>query len=68
VKNVARALRKLNLCPQVETEGSMWRFLGIWSKNRSEWLMTLLAAMHMSTTTVGFFDAMSDSAVEFILN
>lgn len=37
----------------------MWRFLGIWAKNRWEWTVSLLAAMHYKITGVGFYDAMS---------
>lgn len=46
----------------------MWRFMGIWMKNRAEWTTTLLANMHYKITTVGFFDAMSKEQVDFILN
>ena len=46
----------------------MWRFIGIWAKNRPEWLTTLLAGMHYGITTVGFYDAMGPESVDFILN
>lgn len=65
---MARATRKLDLCPEIEGEGKMWRFAGIWSKNRPEWLMTALACMYVRTASVGLFDAMSNSAVDFIVN
>lgn len=58
----------LDLCPEVEGEGQMWKFIGIWAKNRWEWTTTLLASMHYKITTVGFYDAMSAVQVEFILN
>lgn len=58
----------LDLCPQIEGEDKLWRFLGIWAKNREEWTTSLLAAMHYKITAVGFFDAMSSEQVEFILN
>ena len=56
----------LDLCPEVGDEG--FRFCGIWSKNRAEWMTTLLACMHYKITVVGFYDAMGTSAVEYILN
>ena len=56
----------LNLCPEVGDEG--FRFCGIWSKNRAEWMTTLLACMHYKITVVGFYDAMGTQSVEFILN
>lgn len=43
------------------------RFMGIWSKNRAEWMTTLLACMRVDTTVVGFFDAMGAEAVDFII-
>ena len=58
----------LKLAPEIEGEGRKWRFVGIWSQNRSEWAKTLLACMHYEMTTVGFYDAMGAAQVEFILN
>ena len=46
----------------------MWRFLGIWSKNRYEWVIGLIGCMYYNITTVGFFDAMGEGQVDFILN
>ena len=64
-RNLARGLMSLELCPSQE-DG--FRFCGIWAKNRWEWTTTLLGCMHYKITTVGFYDAMGTSAVEFILN
>ena len=58
----------LNLCPEISGEEKMWRFLGIWMKNRWEWTASLLACMHFKITAVGFYDAMSAEQVDFILN
>ena len=54
----------------METEGDdkKWHFVGIWAKNRWEWLTTHIANMYYSMTTIGFFDSMGISAVDFILN
>lgn len=67
VKHLARGLMKLNFCPEHEGEGKMWRFCGIWARNRQEWLTTMLAGMHYKITNVGFYDAMSVKAVDFIM-
>ena len=67
-ENLAKGLMTLNLCPEIEGEDKMWRFCGIWAKNRWEWTTTVLACMHYKITTVGFYDAMSLEQVEFILN
>ena len=57
-------------CPLVEgeTEGEQLRFCGIWSKNRMEWSTTLLACMHVKVVPVGFYEAMSEDQIDFILN
>lgn len=57
--HLARAMMKLGFCPEHEAEGRMWRFVGIWARNRWEWTTTLLAGMHHNITNVGFYDAMS---------
>ena len=64
----AKGLMNLDLLPEVEGEGKMWRFLGIWSKNRWEWVCGLIGCMYYSATTVGFFDAMGQEQVDYILN
>ena len=68
VENLATGMMSLKLCPEVEGDGKMWRFVGIWSQNRPEWAKTLLACMHYNMTTVGFYDAMGASQVDYILN
>jgi hypothetical protein len=34
VHNLARGIMALNLCPEHEAEDKMWRFCGIWARNR----------------------------------
>ena len=67
-QNFAKGLLTMGLCPQVQGENRNWNFLGIWAKNRWEWTASLLATMHYSITTVGFYDAMGVEQVEYILN
>jgi len=55
------------MCSEIEGEGSLWRFLGIWAKNCKEWTTAELACMHYGVTTVGFYDAMGFEQVDFIL-
>lgn len=64
----AKGLMVMDLCPEIEGEGSLWRFLGIWAKNRKEWTTGLLSCMHYGITTVGFYDAMGFAQVDFILD
>jgi long-subunit acyl-CoA synthetase (AMP-forming) len=61
-------MKSLNLAPQIEGDGKQWKFVGIWSKNRYEWLTTHIANMYFNHTTIGFFDSMGAVTVDYILN
>lgn len=50
-----------SMTPEIEGEGKIWRFAGIWSQNRPEWSKIELACMNYGITTVGFYDAMGAS-------
>lgn len=63
----AQGSRKLDLAPEVEGEGRKWRFIGIWSRNRWEWLTTHFANMYFNHTTIGFFDSMGPETTDYIL-
>jgi len=58
----------MNLVTETEGDGKKWRFVGLWSKNRWEWLACHIANMYYNQTTIGFFDSMGIQAVDFILN
>lgn len=64
---IARGITKLGLSTSCEGDGKTWEFIGIWSKNRREWLETHLSNMYMSRTTIGFFDSMGPPAVDYIM-
>jgi len=66
--NVARSIRAKNLAPIVQGEGKDQRFIAIWSKNREEWTMTLLAGMKVRTTVFGFYDAQGPESVNMIVD
>lgn len=65
---IGRAIKHYNLAPDIEGEGKAQNFVGIWSKNSAQWLITLLGAMKHNAATIGFYDAMGNSAVDFIVN
>lgn len=52
------------LCPQVED----YRFLGIYSKNREEWLIAYLGCQRNSISIATIYDTLGIVAIEFILN
>ena len=68
IHNFSRGLNVLNLCPNIKFEDdSPFRFLGIYSRNKKEWLLSYLGAMRDSITVVTIYDTLGDRAVEFIL-
>lgn len=60
-------MTKLGLANESEGDGKKWKFVGIWSKNRWEWLATHIANMYFNHTSIGFFDSMGVQSVDYIL-
>ena len=67
-KDIARGINVRGLATETEGDGKKWRFVGIWSKNRYEWLVTHIANMYYNMTKIGFFDSMGFQSVDYILN
>jgi long-chain acyl-CoA synthetase len=58
----------LDLIPVVSTSfNGDFRFLGIYSKNREEWLVADLAGHLNSVTCVTFYDTLGENTIEYIL-
>lgn len=64
---IARSVSHMNLSNTCEGDGKTYEFVGIWCKNRREWLETHLGNMYMNRTTIGFFDSMGPPAVDYII-
>ena len=66
-KNFARGAKELKLSPvfHTETEGD-FKFMGIYSKNRWEWVITFLGSHADSVTIVTIYETLGDKAIEFI--
>ena len=65
--NFCRGLKVLDLCPKIDMEkDDSFRFLGIYSKNRPEWLLSYFGAIRDSITIVTIYDTLGDQALEFI--
>jgi len=60
-------MRVLDLLPEIENEGS-WKFFGIYSKNREEWIISELASISQGGTTVALYDTLGPQTVEFVIN
>ena len=69
ILNFCRGLNVLNLCPltQMDDDDS-FRLLGIYSKNRPEWLYSYFGAVRDSITIVTVYDTLGDIALEYIFN
>ena len=69
IMNFCRGLNVLNLCPKTDIENDdSFRFLGIYSKNRPEWLLSYFGAVRDSITIVTIYDTLGDIALEYIFN
>ena len=66
--NFSKGLNVLNLCPviEIEKEGP-YRFLGIYSRNKKEWLLSYLGAIKDSITIVTVYETLGLLAIEYIL-
>ena len=67
-QDIARGMVNLDLVTQTSGDDRQWSFVGLWSQNRWEWLATHIANMYYNHTTIGFFDSMGATSVDFILN
>ena len=45
-KHIGYGLEALNLAPEIQAEDTVYRFIGIQSKNRAEWVISHIANMH----------------------
>jgi long-chain acyl-CoA synthetase len=68
VTNLARGFIGLGMMPEVEAEGRSWKFMGIYAKNRPEWVLTDLACSSIGGTTIAFYDTLGPQAIEFVIN
>lgn len=67
VQALARGVGFYNLANTSEGDGKKWNFVGIWSKNRREWLEVHLSNMYYARTTIGFFDSMGPQSTDDII-
>ena len=68
VNKLAAGYLALDLMPEISKEGQSWRFMGIYCKNREEWIFSDLATIRQSGTTIAFYDTLGPSAVQFVIN
>ena len=44
-----------------------WKFMGIYGKNKPEWVLMDLACAHLGGTSVAFYDTLGPAAIEFVI-
>lgn len=66
-RQFACGLKELNLNPEISTNDGKFKFLGIYSKNREEWIIADLACHYDSITVVTFYDTLGENTIEYIL-
>ena len=68
-KYFAKGIELLNLCPIFHSKNNGdFKLLGIYSKNRIEWIMAFLGSHANNATVVTIYDTLGENAVEYILN
>ena len=69
VNNFAKGIYGYNLCPESETrEHGKLKFLGIYSKNREEWLISDIASHMNSIIITPIYDTLGDDVISYILH
>ena len=65
---LAQAFEEKQLSPPDTSGGSPYRFFGMYSRNRVEWLLMDLALMHADISSVCLYDTLGEEAFEYIAN
>jgi long-chain acyl-CoA synthetase len=63
----AKGLEELNLIPETEDGGEKFKFIGIYSKNREEWIISDVGLVLSSGTSVCLYDTLGAEATQFIV-
>lgn len=62
-------IRKLNLIPQpVEYQGKTLRMVGVFSKNREEWILLSYSNFLYGHTMIPLYDTLGIETIPFVLN
>jgi long-chain acyl-CoA synthetase len=66
--SIANYLMHHELCPKVQTDDGVFRFMALYAKNRSEWTESDLGAMITGITVVTLYDTLGKESMEYILD
>jgi long-chain acyl-CoA synthetase len=65
---ISKYLYNENLVPTITNDEGKFRFLGLYSKNREEWVTTDIACMLCGVTSVPLYDTLGKESMEYILD
>jgi len=65
---ISKYLYNENLVPTFTNDEGKFRFLGLYSKNREEWVTTDIACMLNAVTSVPLYDTLGKESMEYILD
>lgn len=57
-----------DLCPKIKTEDGTFSCIGLYSKNREEWIITDLGSVLTGITVVTLYDTLGKESIDYILN
>ena len=67
VQALARGIKSLEMMEDIVEMTDAWKFMGIYGKNRPEWVLMDLACSHLGGTSVAFYDTLGPAAIEFVI-
>ena len=57
-----------NLCPVISSESGKFGMIGLYAKNREEWIVTDFAAILAGYAVVTLYDTLGKEFIEYIIN
>lgn len=57
-----------NLCPKISSDDGNFGMIGLYAKNREEWIVTDFAAVLAGIATVTLYDTLGKEFIEYIIN
>ena len=65
---LASYLMKHDLCPKVQSENGTFGLIGLYAKNREEWVVTDIASILAGFASVTLYDTLGKEFIEYIMN
>ena len=64
---LAQAIEERQLCQTDSSSGTRYRFFGMYSRNRTEWVLMDLALMHADIASVCLYETLGGESFEYIV-